>query len=215
MNLLCVGSTGLVGSHVLNLALKDPRISKVTVLTRRAVPQEDPKLNVQIVDFDHLPMEASWWKADAVICTLGTTIKAAGSKEAFRKVDLEYPLLVAKMARDHGTGNYVLNSATGADSHSNFFYNQVKGELEDRLSSMNFKSLTLVRPGLIGGEREEFRLGEEMAKGLMKILGPILPKSWRINQPGQIAKVILEAAIAHEKGVKIISSKDLLGPDTL
>lgn len=214
MDLLCVGSTGLVGSHVLNLALKDPRVNKVTVLARREIPQDDPKLNVQIVDFDHLPTQASWWKADAVICTLGTTIKVAGSKAAFRRVDLEYPLLVAKIARDHGTGTYVLNSAMGADSHSNFFYNQVKGELEDRLSSMNFKSLTLVRPGLIGGERVEFRLGEEMAKGVMKFLGPFLPKSLRINEPAQIAKAILEAAIAQEKGVKIISSKELLGSGT-
>lgn len=215
MDLLCIGSTGLVGSHVLNLALKDPRVSKVTVLSRREVSQDDPKLNVEIVDFDHLPSEASWWKADAVICTLGTTIKVAGSKEAFRRVDLEYPLQVAKIARDHGTGTYVLNSAMGADSHSNFFYNQVKGELEDRLSSMNFKSLTLVRPGLIGGERTDVRLGEEMAKSIMKVLEPILPKSLRINQPAQIAKAILEAALAQEKGVKIISSKELLGSGTL
>lgn len=215
MDLIIVGASGLVGSHVLNLALRDSRVSKVTVLVRRELSQDDPKLNVEIVDFDHLPEQASWWKADAVICTLGTTIKAAGSKQAFRRVDLEYPLLVAKMARDHGTGAYVLNSAMGANSHSNFFYNQVKGELEDRLTSMNFKSLTLVRPGLIGGERTDVRLGEEMAKIVMKFLEPILPKSLRINHPAQIAKVILEAALAQEKGVKIISSKELHGSGTL
>ena len=209
MDLIIVGATGLVGSHVLDSALVDSRVDKITALVRREIPLTHPKLHTQVVDFDHLPVDASWWKADAVICTLGTTIKVAGSKEAFRKVDLDYPLAVAKIARDHGIETYVLNSAMGADSHSNFFYNQVKGELEDRLISMNFKSLTLVRPGLIGGKRKEFRFGEEIAKRVMSILGPLMPKSMRINPPAQIANAILDAALKQESGVVFISSREL------
>lgn len=210
MHLLLIGSTGLVGSHVLELALKDSRVEKVTILVRRATPQLDPKINVQVVDFEHLPTEASWWKADSVICTLGTTIKAAGSKEAFRRVDLDYPLMVAKVARDHGTRCYVLNSAMGADTHSNFFYNRVKGEVEERLTAMSFKSLTMVRPGLIGGERTEFRLGEEMAKAVVKVIGPLLPKSFQMNEPSRIAKALLEAAIVAKEGKHLVTSDQLL-----
>ena len=149
MKLLIVGSTGLVGRHVLDLALADGRIDAVVAPVRHNVASH-PKLFAPTVDFERLPNDVDWWRADAVICALGTTMRAAGSQEAFRRVDHDYALAVAELARQHGTRTFVLNSAIGADPPSRFFYNRVKGELERDLAKLDFESLTFVRPGLIG-----------------------------------------------------------------
>lgn len=209
MKLLLSGPTGLVGSHVLQLALNDNRISEVIALTRHPLPQH-PKLLAPVVDYDNLPADASWWRANAVICTLGTTMKKAGSKEDFRRVDYEYPLAVARLARAQGTPVFVFNSAMGADVASRFFYSRVKGETEQALASCGFASLTLVRPGLISGERQEFRLGERCAEWLLKVLGPLLPKSWRANPAANIAAALLTAALEARPGTRVIPSDALI-----
>ncbi|WMD20787.1 oxidoreductase [Achromobacter seleniivolatilans] len=209
MKLLVIGSTGLVGSHVLGQALADPRVTQVIAPARRPLPSH-PKLLAPLVDFNNLPPDAEWWGADAVICALGTTMRAAGSQSAFRKVDYDYPLAAAKLARQHGTPTYVLNSAIGAEASSRFFYNRVKGELEQALAASGFASLTIVRPGLIGGQRTEFRLGERMASLALSTLGPLLPRAWRINPAEQIARVMLNAAINAPSGLHVIKSDQLV-----
>lgn len=209
MKLLLIGSTGLVGQHVLDQALADPRVTQVVSIARRPLPAHAKLLTPQ-VDFDHLPQDADWWHADAVICTLGTTMRAAGSQAAFRKVDHDYPLAVARLAHQHGTRAYVLNSAIGADASSRFFYNRVKGEAERDLTALGFASLTMVRPGLIGGQRAEFRLGERAASGALTLLGPLLPRRWRINPASVIAKAMLQAAIDAPPGMHIITSDRLV-----
>ncbi|MBB1592975.1 oxidoreductase [Achromobacter sp. UMC46] len=208
MKLLLIGSTGLVGRHVLDLALADPRVAEVVSLARRALPAH-AKLQTPEADFEHLPQDADWWRADAVICTLGTTLRAAGSEAAFRKVDHDYPVAVARLARQHGTPAYVLNSAIGADASSRFFYNRVKGEVERDLASLGFASLTVVRPGLIGGRRAEFRLGERAAIGALTLLGPLLPRRWRINPASTIAQAMLDAAIDARPGMHVVTSDQL------
>jgi uncharacterized protein YbjT (DUF2867 family) len=208
MKLLLVGSTGLVGRHVLDLALADPRVDAVVAPVRKKLPVH-PKLHAPLVDYDHLPDDAEWWRADAVICTLGTTLRTAGSHEAFRRVDHDYPIAVARLARKHGTPAYALNSAMGADPRSRFFYNRVKGELETHLQQEGFHSLTLVRPGLIGGNRDEFRAGESFATAILKVLGPVLPRRWRINPSERIARALLDAAVNPQTGVTIISADTL------
>lgn len=209
MKLLVIGSTGLVGSHVLGQALADPRVTQVIALARRPLPSH-PKLLAPLADFNNLPPDAEWWGADAVICALGTTMRAAGSQSAFRKVDYDYPLAAAQLARQHGTPTYVLNSAIGAEASSRFFYNRVKGELEQALAALGFASLTIVRPGLIGGQRAEFRLGERVASLALSVLGPLLPRAWRINPAEQIARVMLNAAINAPSGLHVIKSDQLV-----
>ena len=210
MKLLLVGSTGLVGRLVLTLALDDSRINEVVVLSRKALSVEHEKLRTLLVDFDNLPDDPSLWKVDAVICTLGTTMRVAGSKEAFRLVDYSYPLIIAKKADEQGTRSYVLNSASGANSDSAIFYNRVKGELEQALIGLGFTSLTLVRPGLIGGERSEFRLGESVGVAVLSLFGPILPRRLRINPAPKIAGALLESAIQGSGGVRVVSSEQLI-----
>lgn len=208
MKLLLAGSTGLVGSHVLQLALADHRVSAIVAPTRRELPAH-PKLLAPVVDFDALPAQAEWWRADAVICTLGTTMRAAGSEAAFRRVDFDYPLAVSRLARQHGTPAYALNSAIGADAASRFFYNRVKGELEKALADEGFTSLTYVRPGLIGGHRQEFRAGERLSQFVLGLAGPLLPRRWRLNPAERIARALIEAALRPKPGIHIIASEQL------
>lgn len=206
MKLLLVGSTGLVGRHVLAQALAHPAIETVVAPVRRAV-EAQPKLLAPVIDFDDLAEDATWWKADAVVCTLGTTLRVAGSEQAFRRVDHDYPLAVAQLAHRHGTPTFVLNSALGADPASRVFYNRVKGEVERDLAGVGFRSLTWVRPGLIGGQRDEFRAGERAALLTLGVLGPLLPRRWRINPAERIARHLLDAALAAAPGLHVITSE--------
>ena len=207
-SLLLVGATGLVGRCVLEQALADPRVGAIVAPSRRELPTH-PKLSAPAVDFKRLDADAAWWRADAVICTLGTTMRTAGSQAAFRRVDHDYPLAVARLARAQGTPTYVLNSATGADAGSRIFYNRVKGELEDDLRQLGFDSLALVRPGLISGQREEFRLGERLMVATLGVTGPLLPRRWRLNPAHNIAQALLQAALAPEPGVHIITATQM------
>lgn len=209
MRLILAGATGLVGRHVLARALADPRVTHVVAPTRRPLPAH-PNLDAPLVDFDALPAGAAWWRADAVICALGTTMKTAGSRDAFRRVDHDYPLAIADLARRHGTPVYVLNSAMGADAQSRVFYNRVKGELESALRTRGFASLTLVRPGLIGGDRDERRLGETLATHVLRTLHPLLPTKWRINPAERIADALLDAALDPPAGVHVVASDALV-----
>lgn len=205
---MIVGATGLVGRHVLELALAHGAVEQVIAPARRSLPAH-PKLVSPQVDFDRLPADADWWRVDGVICALGTTMRTAGSRQAFTRVDHDYPLAIAKLAHRHGANTYVLNSALGADPESRIFYNRTKGELERDLQKVGFESLTFVRPGLIGGQRDEFRPGERLAAAILKVIGPLLPRRWRINPAENIARALLNAAIDHKTGVHTVESAKL------
>ncbi|WP_058047850.1 NAD-dependent dehydratase [Janthinobacterium sp. Ant5-2-1] len=208
MKLILIGATGLVGREVLRLALSDLRVTAIVAPVRKPLPAH-PKLDAPLVDFDRLPLDAPWWQADAVICTLGTTMKVAGTRQAFRRVDHDYPLAAARLALAAGTRTYALNSAAGANAATRFFYNRVKGDLERDLEALGFRSLTHVRPGLIGGARDEARAGEGAALRILRMLGPVLPRRWRINPAPRIASALLEAALAGAPGVHVVGPEQL------
>ena len=205
---MIAGATGLVGSHALRQALAHPEIRLVIAPTRRALPTH-PKLLNPVEDFERLPEQAEWWAVNAVVCTLGTTIKTAGSREAFYRVDHDLPLRVATLALRRGTQAFAFNSALGADLRSRVFYSRTKGEVERDLLALGYPSLTLVRPGLIGGERIEQRPRERQLVGLAQALGPILPRRWRVVQAEAIARCLLESALTATPGVRIVLSEDI------
>lgn len=209
MKLLLAGASGLVGGHVLRLALADARVTSVVAPVRRALPAH-PRLLAPIVDFDNLPQGEAWWQADAMICTLGTTMKQAGTREAFKRVDYHYPLAFARRVKEQGAATCVLNSAAGADTDSRFFYNRVKGELERDLARLAFASLTLVRPGLIGGQRQEVRPLESLMMRVLRVAGPLLPKRMRLNPAENIARALLEAALSPQPGVHSVPPAALI-----
>jgi uncharacterized protein YbjT (DUF2867 family) len=206
--ILVAGATGLVGHHVIAKALADSRITRLVAPTRRPL-EAHAKLDNPLVDFNRLPAEADWWDVDGVVCALGTTRAKAGSDEAFRVVDYDYPLDVARLARKHGASRFALNSSLGADARSKLLYPRTKGEVEEALKAMGFPSLTIVRPGLIGGDRDEFRLGERIAAVVLGIFGPVLPRSYRISPADKIADALIEAAVTGAPGVHLIGSAEL------
>lgn len=208
MHLLIAGATGLVGGHVLRQALDDARIAAVVAPVRRALPPH-PKLHAPVVDFDRLPEDAPWWAVDAAICTIGTTMRTAGSRDAFEHVDHDLPLAIARAVHAAGARTFAFNSAKGADAASPIFYNRTKGATEQALRGVGFASLTLVRPGLIGGERAERRTAEHLAGRLLGTLHPLLPRGLRINPAETIAHALLDAALAGHPGVHLVESAAL------
>ncbi len=206
---MLVGATGLVGQAVLRQALADARVTRVVAPTRRALPAH-PKLFNPLVDFEHLPEDADWWAVDAVICTLGSTMAQAGSQAAFYRVDHDHPLRVAQLALRQGAKAFALNSALGADARSRVFYSRTKGELERDLRALGYPSLTLVRPGLIGGERQERRPVEQLAVTLSSWLQPLLPRRYRVVPAERIAHHLLACALAAAPGVRVLLSEQLV-----
>ena len=207
--LLIVGSTGLVGGHALAQALADARFAQVIAPTRRPLPTRHAKLENPVVDFDALLADASWWQVDAVVCALGTTIRDAGSKAAFRRVDLDYVLGIATHARAAGAHSFALNSSLGADPAAGTFYRRIKGEAEAALRSLDYPSLTLVRPSVIGGERERRRPMEPLGMRVLRAVEPLVPKRYRVVPAERIARCMLDAAFASEPGVRVVESEQI------
>jgi len=163
-----------------------------------------------VLDFEQLPTAAPWWTVDAVICTLGTTRKMAGSPAAFYRVDHDLPLQVAQLALQRGAGVFALNSALGADAASRVFYSRTKGELERDLQRLGYPSLTLVRPGLIGGQRSPWRPAEWVGVRVSQWLRPLLPPRYRVVSAERIAHHLLEAALAARPGLRVLMSDQLV-----
>jgi uncharacterized protein YbjT (DUF2867 family) len=206
--LMLVGASGLVGQSVLRQALAHPQVQQLVAPTRCLLPPH-AKLHNPVVDFDALAVDADWWAVDAVICTLGTTKKKSGSQAEFRRVDHDHPLRVAQIALQHGASAYALNSALGADATSRVFYSRTKGELERDLQTLGYPSLTFVRPGLIGGDRQEVRPSERLGVVVLQWLRPLLPARYRVVLAERIAHQLLQAALAGEPGLRVVMSEDI------
>lgn len=209
MDVMLVGATGLVGAEVLTRLLATDQVQRVIAPTRRPLRVTHAKLINPQVDFDALPVDASWWAVNGVICTLGTTMRKAGSRDAFYRVDHDYPLAVAELALARGATIYALNSAAGADPDSRIFYNRVKGDVERDLTALGFPSVTLVRPGLIGGDRAEQRAGETFALHLLRALRPVLPRALRICPATRIADALVQAVLDPQPAVNVVPAVDL------
>jgi len=208
-NLLILGASGQVGQQCLQQALDHAEVAQVVAPTRRPLP-EHPKLINPLLDYEQLPVEAPWWKADGVICALGTTLKLAGSQAAFRRVDHDYVLAAARLARQAGTPGFALNSSLGAGVHASSFYLRVKGEVERDLEELGFSWLTIVRPSLLdGGPRPDSRPGERIALAVSKALGWLVPRSVRPVKTRVVAGALLHACLHPGVGVTVVESKEL------
>ncbi|WP_224247028.1 NAD(P)H-binding protein [Hyalangium gracile] len=203
------GASGLVGGFLLEELLQSPQYREVCSLGRRALPRQHPKLSQRTVDFARLEAE-SLPSADDAFCCLGTTIKKAGSQEAFRAVDHDAVLAFARAARKAGARRFLLVSALGANPRSRIFYNRVKGEAEEDLKAVGFESLVLLRPSLLLGERAESRPGERAAMVVTKALGPLLrPFSGRPIEARTVARAMLTLAREAPGGTRVAMSGEL------
>lgn len=208
-SVLIAGATGLVGSECLRLVSDDPTFGRIVVLTRRPLParahERSTKIEEHVIDFDRLATYAQLLRVDQIICALGTTIKKAGSREQFRQVDLGYPLEIARMGVEQGARHFLLVSATGANARSRIFYNRVKGELEDAVRALPYRSITICRPSLLAGERKEFRLGEEIAMRLAFLI----PSKYKPVAASDVAAALVEMAKQDAPGRRVIESSEI------
>ena len=206
---LIAGASGLVGGHCLDLLLAEPAYDSVTALVRRELPATHRKLRQVVVDFDRLGEKAALFDVDDLFCCLGTTIRAAGSQEAFRKVDHDYPMELGRLLKEHGGRQMAIVSSLGADPGSRFFYNRVKGEVEEGLGAMGLPALQIFRPSLLLGERSESRLGEKIGSVVMKLVGPLLVGSlrkYRGIRGADVARAMVRVALAEPSGRHIYES---------
>lgn len=197
MKVALFGSTGLIGKNVLKLLVRLDQVEHVYCPVRSVpAPAETgilegaAKVDFEVVDFEHVDkLRAKFADLDAAICCLGTTIKQAGSKPAQEKIDVRLPLSLAAVAKKVGVRHFLCVSAQGANTHSPFFYNRLKGMLEEGLTMIGFDALTLVRPSLLLGKHKDKRFGEEL---MQKIFGKHLA-----ILPARIRPVFAESVAAH------------------
>jgi uncharacterized protein YbjT (DUF2867 family) len=188
MKCIVVGGTGLIGSHLVADLLKDDRVENVASVVRSIQPLRKSKLSGLKIDFDVLDRTALP-KADVALCALGTTIKKAGSQEAFYKVDHDYIVGFARACKNNGVEKFIVVSALGANAQSRIFYNRVKGETENDLKKLGFKSLAILQPSLLLGKRQESRPVERLGILLSPILNKVMVGPLAKSKPIEATKV--------------------------
>lgn len=203
---LIVGATGLIGNELLHILLDSTRYDRVKVLIRAPIDLQHPKLTKVITNFNELENYEEEFAVHDLFCCLGTTIKRAGSQEQFRKVDFEYPLEVAKLAKKKGVKQFLIITAMGADHNSSIFYNRVKGEIEEALKKIELPSLHIIRPSLLLGKRNEFRFGEKMAAIMSPLFSPLLMGRLRKYRPihaRDVGNAMYQIAQNEQSGVHV------------
>ena len=209
---LVAGASGLVGSQVLRLLLEDPTYTRVTVLARRELPLSHKKLEQRIASFDLLAQIADFPRVHDVFCCLGTTMKQAGSPDAFRKVDFTYVVELARVAVRHRASQFLVVTAVGADPQSRIVYSRVKGEAEEALRRLQFESIQIFRPSLLVGARAQGRPAERVA-GLLSLLvawafvGPL--SRYRPIKAEAVARAMVRVAREAPRGTHLYESKEI------
>ena len=206
---LVLGATGLIGDLLTHQLIASSHYANVKVLVRNPLAWQHPRL--QEVAFDFERPNGLIAQADDIFCCLGTTMKRAGSKEAFRKVDYQYPMDIARLGLDNGATQFAIVTAMGADPESSFFYNRVKGEVERDLTAMNFPTLLIFRPSLLLGNRNENRLGERLAEGAMRLFSPLIPAKYKGIEAAKVANAMQTTAQQGLTGRHVYESDALQG----
>lgn len=209
---IIIGATGLTGKALLYQLLEDKQFSTVILFLRKDLNISHPKLVQHCIDFNALDAYKDLIKGDVIFCCLGTTIKTAGSQEAFKKVDYTYPTEFAKIAKQNDVSTFCLQSSLGADSKSNNFYLKVKGETEDFIRQLNYVSFSIFRPSMLLGNRTEFRLGETIGKIVMQglsfmFIGKL--KRYKAIHVNQVASAMIKHSTANKTGNIIIENEEM------
>ena len=207
---ICIaGATGLVGHELLLLLAHLDEVRSIKAVSRSPMGRIPPHVENIILDFDSLKQRQDVLKAGVFICCLGTTIKKAGSQEAFRKVDYSYVVNFAKVAEACAAQKLLVISAMGADAESKIFYNRVKGEMENELRKLKIPQIEVFRPSLILGERKESRPGEDIAQKLSPVLNKLMVgplKKYRAIKANDIARAMAIATLNFHPGFHVYKS---------
>jgi uncharacterized protein YbjT (DUF2867 family) len=202
---LLAGATGLVGQYALDAFLTAPDITRVFAITRRPLGQEHPRLANRTVRFDDMETQLKGMTCQVAVCCLGTTIRQAGSQEAFRKVDVDYVLSFARAAKAAHAQRFIVVSSAKADPESKNFYLRTKGEMEEALAAVGFTSLDILQPGPLVGLRSQMRVLEIAAMVIMPLVNPFLRgerAAYRSISAKTVAAAIVGATRSGRKGVQ-------------
>lgn len=215
MNAVILGGTGLIGGYLLHELINDNYFEKVIALTRRPLQLINARLENVVVDFDKFSeLESSYQTAAVIFVAVGTTQKnVKGDKMAYRKVDYDITLNIAKIAVQKGAETFVLVSSVGADPEANNFYTKLKGEIEQAISKIGFKSMYIFRPSVLLGKRREFRLLEKIAQGLMKSVSKIFygtAAKYKAVQAKDVARAMLRVGKEASPGRHILYYDDVM-----
>lgn len=209
---LIAGASGLIGKHCLKFLLDEPSYSQVTAIVRTSLKISHPKLIQKVIDFDEMETYSESFYANDVFCCLGTTIKKAGSQDAFRKVDFSYPVKLAALTQHCDARQFLIVTSLGADPHSRIFYNRVKGEVEEAIRRIPFTAIHIFRPSILLGERSENRTGEKIGGMLMSALKPIMIGPLRKVRPilaEDVARAMVEVARMEQIGFNVYESNEI------
>jgi len=211
MTATLVGSTGLIGGYLLDELLSDPYFDTVRVLIRRPIDITHAKLEKKIVDFnDSDSVLVALSNSDVVFCAIGSTMKKVkGDKEAYRKIDFEIPVNLARFCKMTGCEKFILVSSAGANAKSMNFYQRLKGETDEAVKEAGPKTIHIMRPSLLLGERKEFRPGENIGKAVMTTLSFLIPEKYKAIQAKDVAKVMLALAKKNDEGVFIHENREI------
>lgn len=205
---IIAGASGLIGKSLTQLLLNSKDYGQVIALVRKPLGIQHENLKELTVNFDHLADMEDFPTADDVFCTLGTTIKKAGSQEAFYKVDYTYPMELAQRALKAGAKRFFLVSSMGSNMNSRNFYSRVKGELEDKISFLDYRTIYIFKPSLLRGNRSEYRAGERFAQALTRIVPFIGPwKKYRPIHADKVADAMMKVAKQEDKGCYFYQSE--------
>jgi uncharacterized protein YbjT (DUF2867 family) len=210
---IILGASGLVGNEVLIQLIADADFEKIKLFVRTPLSINHPKLEQHIVNFDDEESFKHLIAGDVLFCCLGTTIKTAGSQEAFKKIDHHYPLVFAKIAKQNGVKKHLIISSLGANKNATNFYLRTKGEIEFDLSNLNFESLIIVRPSMLLGNRKEFRLGESIGKLVMKAISFLFIgklKRYKAIEARDVAKAMIKLSKTNSIGITVAQSDRLM-----
>ncbi|MBF8963911.1 NAD(P)H-binding protein [Pontibacter sp. FD36] len=199
---LVIGATGLVGKQLVQQLLSDERFNNVIVFGRRSLGIANTKLQEHLIDFDKPEDWQHLVKGDVFFSTLGTTLKQAGGQNEQYKVDYHYQYKFAEAAAQNGVPAYVLVSSSGADPGSLIFYSRMKGALEEAVKKLDFKSINIIQPGLLHGDRQESRTGEEIGYKVMHFLDKLgIAGKYKPYEDKVVAQAMVNAGIAAQPGV--------------
>ncbi|HZI54681.1 MAG TPA: NAD(P)H-binding protein [Chitinophagaceae bacterium] len=205
MTATLLGATGLIGSYLLELLLRDNFFSTVRLLVRRPYPKKDPRMEVKLVDFnDAESLKLALEGSDVIFSCIGTTQKnVKGDNELYRKIDFDIPLKAARFGKDADCKKFILVSSVGASTKSGTFYLRLKGELEHAIHKVGLEAVHIMQPSMLLGERNERRTAEHLIQGAMKLFSPIFigsSRKFRAIHGKTVAAAMLNVAKEDKKG---------------
>lgn len=206
---IVAGASGLVGKELVQKLINSDQYRLIYSISRKPIGLVHPKFREMVTNFDHLRDLRFDESIDDAFCTLGTTIKKAGSRDNFKKVDYQYILDLANLTKRAGASKFLVVSSMGADPNSAVFYNRVKGMTEEALKNIGFDQLVIIRPSLLLGKREEFRWAEKVSSVLMKALNFLIPNNYKAIPGEKVAGYMLKMAGESAKPITIIESGEM------